>query len=88
MYEAKEYSRAGRTAISEAIIRGLLETTTALGVQTLAFGIEDTVHWQRCRELGFSCGQGTFLGSPSRIDDLGSEEAAQPSLAATTGDAL
>jgi EAL domain-containing protein (putative c-di-GMP-specific phosphodiesterase class I) len=63
----------GESSEALAMVHALVQLGTALGLETLAEGIEDAGQLERLRAEGCESGQGFFLGEPgpvSAIDDL------------------
>lgn len=59
---------------SRAIVAGLIETTSRLGILLLAEGVEDEAQLDACTEFELACMQGYVLGRPRPIHDFESIE--------------
>jgi predicted signal transduction protein with EAL and GGDEF domain len=62
---------AGRGGPADAIVRSLVGLAYALGLETVAEGVESKLAWEAALSLGCDLAQGFYLGHPMPADKLG-----------------
>ena len=58
-------------AISEAVVRAVVQTARSLGRRTIAESVEDEAAFDFLRELGVDAAQGFHVGRPAPLDAMG-----------------
>ncbi len=71
-----------QAAARQAVARAVIQLAGALGLDTVAEGIENETQAERLRDLGYTLGQGFHLARPMPAEDLRQLFAAQRDLAA------
>jgi EAL domain-containing protein (putative c-di-GMP-specific phosphodiesterase class I) len=54
--------RIGNSQRDDALLKGVLQTCSDLGIETVAEWIDSPEKLQRCRDIGFMMGQGRYFG--------------------------
>jgi EAL domain-containing protein (putative c-di-GMP-specific phosphodiesterase class I) len=63
-------SRLGQDAAGTAVVESVLRLGSALGLRTVAEGVETTEQLAELRKLGCDCAQGYLLGAPTPAAEL------------------